>query len=254
MASQHGTQAVDRAADLLSLVVLSGEPVSFTGLVTKIGLARSTTSRLLQSLERNRLLSRARDGGYVAGPLFTLYATRHDSVDQLVDLAQPSLDRLGEHTRETVNLSIPRDDVVVQVAQVESRYVLGSTNWVGVDVPAHCSAMGKVFYAYGALGLPPGPLERRTQATITSKLDLERDLDRVRRRGYGISDEELESGLMAIAAPVRSGDGAVTAAISVSGPTPRMHDGMGKIITDLIGETQGLSEQLGYDSRKEGVA
>jgi DNA-binding IclR family transcriptional regulator len=254
MTSQYGTQAVDRASDLLSLVVLAAEPVSFTGLVTEIGLAKSTTSRLLQSLERNRLLSRARDGGYVAGPLFALYATRHDSVDQLVDLAQPSLDRLGAHTGETVNLSIPRDDVVVQVAQVESRYVLGSTNWVGVDVPGHCSAMGKVFYAYGALSLPPGPLERRTPQTITSKTDLQRDLDRLLRRGYGVSDEELETGLVAVAAPVRSRDGAVTAAVSVSGPSPRMHDRLGKIIKVLTEETKLLSEQLGYDTRKEGAA
>jgi IclR family acetate operon transcriptional repressor len=254
MASQHGTQAVDRASDLLSLVVLAGKPVSFTGLVTEIGLAKSTTSRRLQSLERNRLLSRARDGVYVAGPLFALYATRHDSVDQLVDLAQPSLDRLGAHTGETVNLSIPRDDVVVQVAQVESRYVLGSTNWVGVDVPGHCSAMGKVFYAYGALSLPPGPLVRRTPQTITSKVDLQRNLDRVLRRGYGISDEELESGLVAVAAPVRSRDGAVTAAVSVSGPSTRMHDRLGKIIKVLTEETKVLSEQLGHDTRKEGAA
>jgi IclR family acetate operon transcriptional repressor len=253
MASQHGTQAVDRASDLLSLVVLAAQPVSFTGLVSEIGLAKSTTSRLLQSLERYRLLSRDRDGGYVAGPLFTLYATRHDSVDQLVDLAQPSLDRLGAYTGETVNLSIPRD-VVVQVAQVESRYVLGSTNWVGVDVPGHCSAMGKVFYAYGALSLPPGPLERRTPQTITSRVDLQRELNRVSRRGYAISDEELESGLVAVAAPVRSKDGAVTAAISISGPTTRMHDRLAKIIKVLTEETKVLSEQLGYDTRKEGAA
>ncbi|MFC5993574.1 IclR family transcriptional regulator [Pseudonocardia hispaniensis] len=254
MTAPTGTQAVDRAAALLALVVRAEGPRTFTSLVDELGLAKSTTSRLLQALERHRLLLRDRDGAFRPGPLFTLYAARHDPVHDLVDAARSTLQRIGEATAETVNLAVPRGDAVVQVAQVDSTFLLGATNWVGVDVPAHCTALGKVFYAHEALPLPAGPLEQRTPHSRTDPAALRRDLAEVVRRGFAVSREELELGLVAVAAPIRSGDGAVIAAVSVSGPTPRLGDRLERIGKLLVNETATLSAQLGHPPRKEGAA
>ncbi len=131
-----GSQAVDRAAALLVSVVESPEPRSFTSLVDEIGLARSTTSRLLQALERNRLVQRDRSGAFRAGSVFATFAVRHDRLGDLADLAQPTLDRLGELTGETINLAVPDGTEIVQVSQVDGRHVLGAMNWLDVDVPA----------------------------------------------------------------------------------------------------------------------
>ena len=139
-----GTQAIDRAALLVATVVRADEPLSFGELQDECGLPKSTTSRLLTALERTELLERNDTGSYVAGPLFWLYATRHDPWDELVRLARPTLERVGDDTGETVNLSVARGDRVVQVAQVDSTYLLGTRDWTEVDVPAHCSALGKV--------------------------------------------------------------------------------------------------------------
>jgi len=68
-----------------------------------------------------------------------------------------------------VNLGVERDGMVEQIAQVDSTYLIGGTNWLGRPVPLHCAALGKVLLAYGAAELPPGALERRTQPTITSR-------------------------------------------------------------------------------------
>ena len=84
-----GTQAVDRAALLVSTVVHADEPLTFADLQETSGLAKSTTSRMLTALERTELLERNDAGSYVAGPLFWLYASRHDPWDELVRLAQP---------------------------------------------------------------------------------------------------------------------------------------------------------------------
>ena len=67
MAQQTGSQAVDRASALLTLVVESGAPRTFTSLVDELGLAKSTTSRLLQALERSRLVQRDRAGAFRPG-------------------------------------------------------------------------------------------------------------------------------------------------------------------------------------------
>src|SRR6185503_11725815 len=100
------------------------------------------------------------------------------------------------------------------------------TNWVGMSVPLHCSALGKVLLAYGAAQLsgqlPGSALERRTDKTVTSEAALRTELATVRARGYAVTDEELEPGLIAVATPIRGYDGAVVAALSVSAPTTRL--------------------------------
>ena len=117
-------------------------------------------------------------------------------------MARPYLERLGAATSETVNLGVLNHGAVEQIAQVDSRYVLGGANWFGRSLPLHCTAQGKILLAYGAAPLPPGRLERLTQATITSRAALAADLDDVRRRGFAVTAEELEPGLVAVAAPV----------------------------------------------------
>jgi DNA-binding IclR family transcriptional regulator len=244
-----GTQSVDRAAELLTLVVESAVPRTFTSLVDQTGLPKSTVSRLLQALERHRLVQRDRGGAFRPGAVFALYAVRHEVAGDFVELATPVLDRIAAKTGETVNLAVPRGDVVVQIAQVDGAHLLGITNWVGVSVPAHCSALGKVFYAFGTMPLPTGPLERRTPHTITNRAALQRELAVVASRGYAVAHEELEPGLVAIASPVRAHDGAAVAAISVSGPTaritPRLADEIGAL---LAVEAASLSSLLGHPS------
>ena len=150
-----GTQAVDRAALLVSTVVQAGEPLSFADLQEACDLPKSTTSRMLAALERSDMLERNDDGGYVAGSLFWLYAARHDPAEDLVRLAGTTLEAIGAETQETVNLSVARGSHVVQVAQVDSRYLLGTRDWTQVDVPTHCSSLGKVFLAWTSCRSPP---------------------------------------------------------------------------------------------------
>jgi len=198
-ANPTGTQAIDRAASLLVRVIEADAPQTFSRLLTESGLPKSTASRLLSALERHGLLRRDARGAFVPGPVLTRYAGRAGIAD-LVTAVQPTLERLGEKTGETVNLAVPVADGVEQVAQVDSRYLLGATNWVGLRVPLHCSALGKVFVAYGAAELPRGPLERRTQHTITDRARLAAQFAEIRRTGYGVAAEELEPGLIAVAA------------------------------------------------------
>jgi len=177
-------------------------------------------------------------------------------------VAQPFLERLGKATGETINLGVASGNgMVEQIAQVDSTYLIGGTNWVGLSVPVHCSALGKVLLAYGAAQLPIGTLERCTDKTITSEAALRTDLATVRARGYAVTDEELEPGLIAVAAPIRGYDGAVMAALSVSGPTTRMNrDGLPAVAGYCAEEAAALSAVLGYrqrgarQSRKAGAA
>jgi len=250
VSSPNGTQAIDRAAMLLTQVVHGSEPVSFTELTAASGLAKSTTSRLLMALERHQLIRRDVDGRFWPGELFVRYAWRPAAGAHLIAVAQPFLARLGEQTGETINLGIAvggaegggpggiaraggggaggavgsgtADMTVEQIAQVSSRYLIGGTNWVGLAVPLHCSALGKVLLAFGAAAMPSEPYQARTAHTITTRMALEPELATVRDRGYAVTAEELEPGLVAVAAPVFAGGRVAIAAISVSAPASRL--------------------------------
>ncbi len=250
-----GTQAVDRAARLLIEVVEADAAPSSGDLAASAGLAKSTASRLLFALERNGLVERGGDGSYRAGELFARYAARRGGLADVALVARPHLERLGELTGETVNLGVEQSGAVQQVAQVDSRHVLGAANWVGRLVPLHATALGKVLVAYGVAALPAGPLERLTDRTVTDRGALGAELDEVRRRGWAVTDGELEPGLVAVAAPVFGPRGAVVASLSVTGPSVRL--GRARV-RELAGhcadQALALSETLGHRARREGAA
>jgi IclR family acetate operon transcriptional repressor len=249
--SPTGTQAVDRAAQLLIEVARHRDPVTFTELTAASGLAKSTTSRLLMALERNGLVRRDGAGRFSPGEIFLSYAWRGGAEADLVSVAQPVLAQLGEQTGETVNLGVPRDGgLVEQIAQVDSRYLIGGTNWVGLTVPLHCAALGKVLLAFGAAELPKGRLEQRTDRTITSRAALAAELAAVRERGYAVTVEELEPGLVAVAAPVFVGGAVAAAAVSVSGPASRLAGGeLTAAAEACMAAGQSLSALLGHAPR-----
>lgn len=249
-----GTRAVDRAADLVATVVRADEPLTFAALQDASGLAKSTTSRMLTALERSGLLERDAAGSYVAGRLFWLYAARHDPWQELVRLARPTMDVIGETTGETVHLSVTRGDRVVQVAQVDSTYLLGTRDWTEIDVPAHCSALGKVLLAWSALSAPDAPLERQTEATITTSDALRRDLERTRERGWAVTVDELELGLTGVAVPVFGLPGDAVAALGLSGPSPRLASRLDELGHHLLEHATRLSTLLHGNPHGSGPA
>lgn len=247
-----GTQSIDRAADLVDRVVRADGPVSATALAEATGLARSTTQRLLGALERAELLARDEAGGWSPGGLFDLYATRRADDEVLVEAAGPAMRELGELTGETVNLGVPRRGTVVQVAQVDAAYFLGSRDWVGTDVPAHCSALGKVLYAYGALPVPTGQLDAPAPKSVTSGAALAEQLPGIRRAGWAATVDELEPGLTGVAAPVRT-RGVVVAALGISGPTSRLSDQISSTGALVASHAAALSARL-ENHPQEGAA
>ena len=215
MSNQNGTQAVDRAARLLTEVVHATDPMTFTGLSAATGLAKSTTSRLLLALERNGLVRRDDHGRFLPGEMFVSFAWRGGAEAGLVAVAQPFLERLGKATSETINLGVAGNGLVEQIAQVDSTYLIGGTD-----------------------------------KTVTTDAALRAELAAVRTRGYAVTDEELEPGLIAVAAPIHGYDGAVVAALSVSAPTTRMSkDSVATVAGYCTEEAAGLSAVLGYRQR-----
>ena len=237
MAEATGTQAIDRAAQLLVSVVESAQPPSVGELAQQAGLPKSTTSRLVSALERQGLVQRLGERGRLtAGPVLLRYANR-DVSSTLVELAAPSLRRLADASGETINLAVRGVDGVEHLAQEDTAHFVGVTDWVGRRVAFELAANGKVFLAFGGLQ------------------DLTPELRRVRSRGYATSVDELELGLSALAAPVFGSSGEALAALSISGPSARLtSDRIAELAPLLMAEATALAERLGHRDHARGAA
>jgi len=225
MASETtGTQAIERAAQLLVRVVESAEPPSIGELSERAGLPKSTTSRLVGALERQGLVQRLGERGRLRpGPVLLRYAHRADP-QTLIELARPALRRLADASGETINLAVPGAAGVEHLAQEDTAHFVGVTDWVGSRVPFELAANGKCFLAFGGAGCPQE--------------------DEIRRDGYATSVDELEVGLTALAAPVLGANGNAIAALSISGPTARLKARIPELAPLLTNEAHTLSQRL----------
>jgi IclR family transcriptional regulator, acetate operon repressor len=242
-----GTQTIDRAAQLLALVLEAERPRPLAELAGDAALPKSTTSRLLGALERQGLVQqRGRRGSFGPGPVMLRFAHRGLIDRHLAELAQPHLQALSAASGETINLAVPTPLGVEHVAQVESRHYLGTGQWIGRRVPYHCTAVGKVLVAFDGADLPDPPLESLTPATIVDPERLADALATVRIERCATAVDELEIGLASIAAPVFGGGGQVLAALSISGPTLRLDaPRMAELRPHLMHEAQALGRRLG---------
>jgi IclR family transcriptional regulator, acetate operon repressor len=234
MATETGTQAIDRAADLLVAVVESPRPLGVSELSVRADLPKSTTSRLVGALERSGLVQRAGDRRVAPGPVLLRFAHR-DGGATLVELSAPMLRALADLSGETINLGVPTPLGVEHLAQEESRHFVGGTNWVGRRVPYEQTANGKVLQAFAA--------------------DRPRDGAAIRAKGYAVAVDELEQGLAAVAAPVLGADGVAIAALSISAPTFRLPPRrVSELVPELLRQAALLSERLGNHDDTQGAA
>ena len=141
---------------------------------------------------------------------------------------------------------VPTPSGTEAIAQEEGRHLLGTTSWIGRDVPDHASAAGKVFLAH-RLDDVPARLERLTPRTIVDRPALERELRTVRDRGYATAVDELELGLSVVAAPIFDAGGGVVAALAVSGPSARLDaHRLGLLGGVTIEQAHAVSVRLGF--------
>ncbi|HET6172547.1 MAG TPA: IclR family transcriptional regulator [Gaiellales bacterium] len=249
-----GSQAIERAAQLLVLVLDQEHPTTLGELARLTHLPKSTASRVVAALERNALVQRDSARGAIRpGPALLRFAQRGVEDADLIELAQPVLNALATESGETINLGVPAPAGVNHLAQVDSRHMIGAANWVGRTVAFHPGANGKVFLAFGAAVLPQGELTRFTPHTICDRERIVAALDTIRAVGYATAIDELEVGLSAVAAPVRGANGACIAALSISGPSfrlgPSQLDHMGAL---LVEQAAVLSTRLGYPTLERG--
>jgi IclR family acetate operon transcriptional repressor len=221
-------QSLDRALDLLEALASAGE-LGVSDLAARTGLVPSTAHRLLATLvERGYAAQSAAGGRYLIGyKLLELASGLQDRVERLRFAAREHLEAIQRETGETANLVVLEGRDVVYVDKVDGTRSVRLFLEVGRAIPAHTSGAGKAILAWRseedlAALLGGAPLTRSTQRTITALEGLHEEFARIRRRGFATDNEEHEEGVACVGTPVFDHRGISIAALSVSGPTPRI--------------------------------
>ena len=225
MGSGGGVRVLHKTIDVLDVLRQQPDGASLAAIAGGVGMPKPTVYRILSTLESRGYLERGTGGSYrVSRKLFE--PPRDSSVERLLRVARPVMERLVEVCKETVNLGILDGGEVLVIETVESPQAVRMTSKIGNRRYPHSTALGKVLLAdmdertmlriIQARGMP-----RFTPATIVTESSLIVELERVRVQGYALDNLENELDGRCVGAPVLDAQRKVIAALSISGPLPR---------------------------------
>ncbi len=244
------SQTVERAIAIIER--LSESPANLADIAGLLGVHKSTALRLLQTLEAAGFARRAAEGRYAVGPrLISIAFKSLDSLD-VREVARPHLSRLNQMYGHTIHLASLLGTEITYVDKYEGNTSIRMYSRIGKAVAPHASGVGKAILAH----VEPSMLKaviagttftRYTPSTLASEHELRAELERVRECGYALDRGEFEEFIHCIAAPIRSGDGTVRSAFSISVPTVVLpFSELERLIPDLTATAEAISRDLGW--------
>lgn len=228
--SKRGVAAVDRALSILAAFDSQEPSLSLSRIAQRTGLYKSTTLRLIDSLEAAGYIRRLANGDYQLGPtLFRLGMLYRQSFN-LADFAMPILQELTRETNESSSLYVRDGQARLCLFRVDSNQVLREHVRPGDKLPLRQGAAGRILTHFEA-----GVAAAR-KANAAGKLT-------------AVSLGERQTELAAVASPVFSASGELAGAISVSGAKIRFTDDVVKRFTkSVLRSARALTEALGGDT------
>ncbi len=247
--------SVDRALDILNYLYEQGREMSITQISKDLDIYKSTVYRTLATLEaKNFVEKNPETEKYGLGMKLFVIGNSMGEKMGLQKVIKPYAKQIHDEFSEAVNVSVlehsdrgPYHSVIIY--KEENKQILGFNYEIGSRNECYCAGVGKCLLAFqeqvDLSVYEKYPMEKYTDKTITDVADLEKELEKVRKQGYALDDEERELGLTCIAVPILKEGKHAIAAISLSGPTTRIKDDTyERKIKRLIEIGQEISEKL----------
>jgi IclR family transcriptional regulator, acetate operon repressor len=220
--------AVERAVDLLFLIAERGE-APLTDLARAIDSSGSAVHRILTALKNKGLIEQPTENGpYTLSWSILALSQALAGRTGLRSLALPFMTGLRDLAGETVTLNVPSGFDRLCIDQVPGPHEVSWRQEIGKPIPLYGGATGKVILAH----LPEPEveayfravkMEQLTPYTTVDRAELLRELETIRRQGYGIADQDRLLGVGGIAAPIFDPGGAVAGTLTIAGPIERCH-------------------------------
>lgn len=219
--------------------LLECDGATFTQIHQHSGIAKSSTSSLLNGMVAHGLLRQEKDKYYLGLRLYELGNKASEQYD-IKKIALPILEEIRDSTGLTCHLGVLEGASPIYLLKLESPQAIVIRSWEGKRLSLHSSGLGKVLIAWLNSEereelLPEDQLlPRFTETTITDINILKQELAGIRRRGWGYDNEEDCQGVRCIAVPVFNHQGKVVAALSASGVAFQIPDDKRESLATLM--------------------
>ncbi len=252
---KYPIKVLDKTFSILDILLQHDSSMHITEISEKLRLYPSTTHRILDTLKyRGYVEQNSKDQKYLLGlKLVELGMSRYQQIN-LVEEATPFLKELVAECNETVHLAILDHEEVLYIAKRDSDQTigLGMVSRVGRRAPLYSTGLGKILLAYVTEKerkriIAHIKIQRFTKNTITSKEELEKELEQVRKKGVSFDKEENEKEVYCIAVPIKNYRGKVIAALSIASPTYRINAQRKKFLEkSILCMGRKISKRMGY--------
>ena len=248
---EYRVEALAKGLRILSLFDEQRPSWRVTDLAAAAGLPMPTVYRVVMTLTAEGYLDHLPNGDYRPGvKTLTLGSAALRSLD-LVGIATPKLQRLGEATGETVNLAVLTGDRVLYLVRLRNSDLVTANIQVGSTLPAVTTSIGKLLLAH----LDEADLRERitkksfaAQHGPNAKVSLDElhdELVKIREQGWSMQDEELAYGLRSVAGPITGSDGRVVAGVNLAvqardWSTQRIVRELKPVVLETCAEISGL--------------
>jgi len=243
---------ISKVLRILEALQGSSAGLGLKAICDRTGIHKSTAHRFLKHLERERYLIRTEAGAYLIGPLLSQLSARGNQEATLQAVARPILWELWKSTQETVNLAVLDQKTALYVDVIESPHEFRLSSRVGTRRSVHVTALGKALVAFlpretQETILDSIAFQAATPRTIGNLVQFRQELEKVRREGYAVDDEEAVQGARCVSAPILNSAGEPIAAVSVSGPVTRVSPNLVNALAGAVTSAAGaISAAMGF--------
>lgn len=254
MAEEKIANAVERTFSILELVAESAQGLSNSDISRRLKLPKSSASYILRVMEKRGYLARGDGGKYRLGlKIMSLSRGQLAHID-VREAAKPILEKFLRQSRMSeAHLAVLDNGRAVYVEKVEAENSFIKMDiWVGHRLPVHTTAIGKVLVA----NLPDEEIakilhlrgmERKTRRSITSATKFLHEIERVRKHGVAIDNEENSLNVRCLAAPVFNQQGETIAALGTSATILQLDEAhLPKAVAAVKEAARQVSEQMGF--------
>lgn len=254
-AASASVGVISKVLRILEILQNSSVGLGLKAICDETGINKSTAHRFLRHLERENYLVRTEAGAYLIGPRLTRMSACASRSATLQAVSRPILLDLCRATHETVNLGVLDQGTLLYIDLVESPHEFRLVSRIGTRRSLHAAALGKVLAAF----LPASEYERvlngivfqrMTPKTIANMAQLRAELDKVRRQGYAVDNEEVLLGCRCVSAPILNNDKLAIGAISVAGPVMRVSPAQVPALAKVVKTAaNAVSTAMGFSLR-----
>jgi len=224
------------------------------------GLAKDRVFRILSTFDSRGYIERdAKARKYRLGPGLLILGEAFRNRLDIRQAALPFLGRLAQESGDAAHLLVPHGRQALVIDVLVGHHILQACGKIGERLPFHIGAVPKILLAFIPQPerteiLDSMELHPRTPKSITSREVLERELERIRSRGYCVAEEDYELGTHAIGAPVIDHAGRVVAGVSLVVPESRYTPAHKREVIELVVDVgRRVSERIGYRRQSSGA-